>query len=125
MIDAPIKIDETERMKVSYKEGVASHFGPESCAGVRKGVGEALTGVRSGWVFSREKFTMRCRHACSLWKATSFGTRPHRDVPRMDLARSKTPCMRGTVSHGNREILYSSALMGTADRIGKSKDAPR
>ena len=30
-------------------EGVASHGGPESCAGVREGVGEALTGVRAGW----------------------------------------------------------------------------
>lgn len=36
-------------MKESYNEGVAIHDGPESCAGVRKGAGEALTGVRAGW----------------------------------------------------------------------------
>jgi hypothetical protein len=30
-------------------EGVAIHGGPESCAGVREGVGEALAGVRVGW----------------------------------------------------------------------------
>src|SRR6266542_1903800 len=32
-----------------YIEGVAIHGGPESCAGVREGVGEALIGVRVGW----------------------------------------------------------------------------
>jgi hypothetical protein len=36
-------------MKELYIEGVAIHDGPESCAGVRKGAGEALTGVRAGW----------------------------------------------------------------------------
>lgn len=32
-----------------YIEGVAIHGGPESCAGIREGGGEALTGVRAGW----------------------------------------------------------------------------
>jgi len=41
-------------MKESYGEGVAIHAGPESCAGSRKASGEALTGVRTGWVSSRE-----------------------------------------------------------------------
>ena len=40
-------------MKESYDEGVASHIGPESCTGVRKGLSEALTGVRAGRVWSR------------------------------------------------------------------------
>jgi RNA-directed DNA polymerase len=35
-------------MKELYVEGLASHDGPESCAGVREGAGEALTGVRAG-----------------------------------------------------------------------------
>src|SRR6266545_4337187 len=35
-------------MRTPDIEGVATHDGPESCAGVRKGVGEALTGVRAG-----------------------------------------------------------------------------
>jgi hypothetical protein len=37
-------------MKEPYIEGVATHDGPESCAGAREGVGEALTGVRMGRV---------------------------------------------------------------------------
>ena len=35
-------------MRTLYIEGVAIHDGPESCVGVRKGAGEALTGVRAG-----------------------------------------------------------------------------
>ena len=41
-------------MKESYIEGPASHDGPESCVGVRKGAGEALTGEHTGGVLSRE-----------------------------------------------------------------------
>jgi hypothetical protein len=36
-------------MRTPDIEGVANHGGPESCVGARKGVGEALTGVRAGW----------------------------------------------------------------------------
>ena len=39
-----------ERMEEPYIEGVATRDGPESCVGFRKGVGEALTGVRIGWL---------------------------------------------------------------------------
>ena len=35
-------------MQVLYGEGVATHTGPESCAGGRETVREALTGVRAG-----------------------------------------------------------------------------
>ena len=41
-------------MKESYVEGPASHSGPESCADVREGTGEALTGAHLGEVLSRE-----------------------------------------------------------------------
>jgi hypothetical protein len=39
-----------KEMRELYVEGVAIHDGPESCVGVREGVGEALTGVGVGWV---------------------------------------------------------------------------
>ncbi len=41
-------------MREPYGEGVASHTGPESCVVVRKGRGEALTGVHAGRALSRE-----------------------------------------------------------------------
>jgi hypothetical protein len=41
-------------MRTLCIEDVASHGGPESCAVVREGGGEALIGVRAGSVLSRE-----------------------------------------------------------------------
>ena len=37
-----------KEMKELYGEGLAPHADPESCAGFRKGTGEALTGAHAG-----------------------------------------------------------------------------
>src|SRR5260370_29416040 len=50
-------------MKESYDEGLASHIGPESCGCVREDAGEALTGVRAGWVSNPERSESVCRRA--------------------------------------------------------------
>ena len=42
-------------MQVPYDEGVAIHIGPEPCAGVREGVGEASAGECTGQPLSRER----------------------------------------------------------------------
>jgi len=42
-----------------------------------------------------------------------------------DPAWSKTPDTHGINSHGNREVLVSSAVKGTADRIVKPKGKRR
>lgn len=117
-------------MKESYGEGVASHTGPESCDGVRKGGGEALTGGRAGWVLSREIHDLGglpwgLRGADVL----EDGGRPH-SVHRQrevlwDPARSETPRMPGHTAHGNREVPRPSSAEGAGDRIGKSKDVRR
>jgi hypothetical protein len=41
-------------VKVHYDEGIANHIGPEPCAGVREGAGEAPAGDRTGQPLSRE-----------------------------------------------------------------------
>ena len=42
-------------MRVRRDEGVANHIGPEPCAGIREGVGEASVGERIGQPLSRER----------------------------------------------------------------------
>jgi len=41
-------------VQVRYDEGLAIHIGPEPCAGIREGVGEASVGERVGQPLSRE-----------------------------------------------------------------------
>src|SRR5205809_6957342 len=53
-------------MKELYVEGLASHDGPESCAGVREGAGEALTGVRAGGAIELRNVDVRGADAVSL-----------------------------------------------------------
>ena len=48
-------------MKESYIEGLANHNDPESGAGGRKVVGEAMAGLRAGGVLSRENLIPGCR----------------------------------------------------------------
>ena len=115
-------------MKESYGKGLATRTGPESCVVAREGRGEALTGVRAGRVFSRE------RNLC-LWAdlrdadAVRISGRPHpahryREM-RRSLARSETPCMYGNTSRENREVLGPPTADGAGGRIGKSKDTRR
>lgn len=117
-------------MRVSYVEGIASHNGPESCVGVRKDEDEALTGVRAGWVLSREIHALpRKRQVLRDADAVEVSGRQHR-VHRSrkvyrDPARSETPSMHGSTLSGNREIPRLLAAEGAAGRIGKSKDVRR
>jgi hypothetical protein len=117
-------------MKESYGEGVATHTGPESCAVDREVGGEALTGVRTGWVSSREIHAPgRELRVLRGADAVEIGGRQHRACrqreARQDPARSETPSTYGNTSHGNREIPRPPEAEGAAGRIGKSKDTRR
>jgi len=110
-------------MKESYVEGVAGHNGPESCGGVRKGVVEALTGVRTGRVFSRERhLTPGCRRCRSGRKATlgvplsrgTTGPRAVRDPVHVWKHLAREP----------GDPLFTGPD-GWAGRVGKSKDTRR
>lgn len=110
-------------MKVSYVKGLATHDGPESCAAAREGGGEALTGVRAGWVLSRESESLRGADAVEEG-GRQHPRRRYREALRGP-ARSETPCTYGNTSYGNREIPSPPAVDGTAGRVGKSEDARR
>ena len=110
-------------MKESYGEGLATHTGPESCGAAREGGIEALTGVRAGRVFSRERTILRGADA------VGESGRPHlvhRDRKvRRSPARSETPSTYGNTSHENREIPCPPETNGVPGRVGKSKDVRR
>jgi hypothetical protein len=120
-------------MKESYVESLASYGGPESCVNNRKGVGEALTGVRAGRVLSRVIHAPRRKvREVRGAEAVEISRRSHRSCrigeAGADPARSQTPRTRGNTLHGNREIPRSSALRRettAAERIEKSKDVQR
>jgi hypothetical protein len=120
-------------MKESYVEGLASYGGPESCVHIRKGVGEALTGVRAGRVLSRVIHApWRELRVVRGAEAVGISRRPHRHCrigeAAPDPARSETPRMRGNISHGNREIPRACASRweaSSAQRIVKPKGVRR
>ena len=110
-------------MKESDIEGLASHDGPESCAGVREGAGEALTGVRTGWdIEPRNHMERGCRRCPHRRKATRPG------------ATSRAPGRpRAVEDPMHVRTLYArepggplvTRLDGEAGRKGKAKAATR
>ena len=98
-------------MKVQYREGIASHSGPESCGCGRKGVLEALTGERVGRVLSHENLAPRRPLGDVVFRgasAVTSGEGQHRVQRYREVhpgsAWSETPSAHGSFSRGNREI---------------------
>ena len=106
-------------MKESNTEGVATHGVPESCACARKVMGEALTGVHTGWVLSRVITFVPGADAVQTCGRQHVHGRYREDMD--DPARSKTPCTCGTFLRGNREILATAHGDGAVGRIGKAE----
>ena len=105
-------------MQVSYDEGVAIHIGPESCAGARESVGEALTGERIGQPLSRESFLFWAPTPCIWRKATHPGA-ILRAPGRPGVVRDPGMCRRSL--RGNREISRPTVRQQPPVRIGKAR----
>ena len=89
-------------MEELYVEGSAPHGGPESCAGVREGVGEALTGVRVGRAIEPRNPGNRGADAVHTAEGNIAGGAMRESSG--DPARSKNHGMHGTFMRENREI---------------------
>jgi len=94
-------------MEEPYVEGVANHDGPESCVGIRKGAGEALTGVHIGRAIEPRNHSLRGADAV-VGAEGNTGISAIRELE-PGPARSKNPCMCGVSMRENREIPCSPA----------------
>ncbi len=109
-------------MQVSYDEEVAIHIGPESCAAVREGRGEALTGECTGQPLSRERVLFWVPTPCIRWKATCpVATAQASGRPGV----VRDPGMCGCSLRGNREISRSTVRQQPSVRIGKARSRSR
>jgi hypothetical protein len=102
-------------MKESYGEDVASHTGPESCVDGRKAGGEALTGVRMGWVLSRESILNRGADAFPSVEGNIGGVAIAMMPP--SPARSQTPRTCGNSMHRSWEIPCLARADGVLVRV--------
>jgi hypothetical protein len=108
-------------MKEPYVEGVATHDGRESCAGVREGAGDALTVVHAGWAIEPRMGLVR--GADAVMKSGRRDRRRRYREPSADPARSKNPCMRGISMRENREIPRSPAMV-MEERAARGRPRP-
>src|SRR5215831_1310812 len=109
-------------MKESYGEGLAAHNGPESYGGACEGVCGALTGVRTGRVFSRENPSPGCRRCKEKRKATSVASLAQEATePR---AVRDPVHVRKHLAREPGDPMFTCGD-GPTGRIGKSKDTRR
>lgn len=106
-------------MKEPYIEGVATHDDPESCAAIREGGGEALTGAHAGSVLSRENRQPRAPTSLSVTEGSTDRGR-YRESP-AGPARSKIRSTCETSLRENREIPEPPADDGSAGRTRKAR----
>jgi hypothetical protein len=105
-------------MKESYREGVASHPGPESCEVHREVFGEALTGESAGPVIEPRNLLTSGADPVTWWGRPHW-TQRHRER-RSDPAGSETPGMRGCSVYGTQEIPRSPTCRWEVGRGGKA-----
>ena len=116
-------------MQVHHDEGVAIHIGPEPCAGIREGVGEALTGERIGQPLSRERGIIPGADAV-LHCGRQHGRARQRECPddpawSENLACADAPCTGTGRSHGRPTASESRAAWSASGRRGAVADDAR
>ena len=113
-------------MQVPYGEGVATHIGPEPCADVRKGVGEASAGESTGQPLNRERPIIPGADTVPNVEGNTHvrATSERSDDPAWSqtLACAEASCTGTGRSHGRPVALIVSA---TLVRIGKARSRSR
>ena len=111
-------------MQVHCDEGVAIRIGPEPCAGIREGVGEASAGERVGQPLSREINLVPGADAV-CWAEGHAGGRANRERS-ADPARSETlACMDALCTETGRSAVHPEWWQHTRGRIGKARSRSR
>ena len=110
-------------MKKSYKEGLANYFGPESCADVRKVMGEAFDrGTHRLGIQPRKAIPPRRRRSNDMRKAT-FEVTQSQVTTKSGAVKDPTHVWNFLIGESGDPAFVCPE--GGADRIGKSKDAHR
>ncbi len=113
-------------MQVPYDEGVANHIGPEPCADVRKGAGEASAGECTGQPLNRERPIIPGADTVPNVEGHTHGraTRERPDDP----AWSQTlTCAEASGTGTGRSHGWPAAFLmrATLVRIGKARSRSR
>ena len=110
-------------MQVHHDGGVANRIDPESCAGAREGIGEALTGECTGQPLSRESTLFPGADVVPLTEGNTDG----RDIASAQTARRgrrhwhvRTLLVREPGGPASGRLSVASAV-----RIGKARSRSR
>ncbi len=113
-------------MQVPYGEGVATHIGPEPCADVREGAGEASAGEGAGQPLNRERPIIPDADTVPNVEGDTHG---RANCERLDgpawsqtLACAEASCTGTGRSHGRPAALITRAAVV---RIGKARSRIR
>jgi len=113
-------------VQVPYGEGVAIHIGPEPCADVRKGAGEASAGERTGQPLNRERPIIPGADTVPNVEGHTHGRadRERLDDPAWSqtLACAEASCTGTGRSHGRPAAHVASSALA---RIGKARSRSR
>jgi hypothetical protein len=113
-------------VQVPYDEGVAIHIGPEPCADVRKGAGEASAGECTGQPLNRERpIILGANTVPNVEGQThgrAFSERLDDPAWSQTLACAEASCTGTGRSHGRPTALVTRAALV---RIGKARSRSR